>query len=91
MRAKTVVAVVLAILLVIFSLQNKEPVGVKFLSFEKEIPEVLLIIGTFALGVLVGILASIRVKNKVISDEANKKAKAIIESSKVKQEPTSEK
>jgi len=91
MRAKTVIALVLAILLVIFSLQNKEPVSVNFLSFEKQVPEALLIIGTFALGVLVGILASIRVKNKVVADEANKKAQKILKAEREKSVPVTEK
>lgn len=60
MRFKMVIAIVLAVLLVVFSLQNIEQVAVKFLTFKGEVPTVLLIIGTFAMGVIVGILASLR-------------------------------
>ena len=80
MRAKTVIAIVLAILLVIFSLQNVEVVKVKFLSWSFELSRVLLIIGTFGVGVLVGILVSIRKKTtKKIEKKTEVKEQKVID------------
>ena len=72
MRAKTIIAIVLAILLVIFSLENTETVFVEFLSWEFGLPQVLLIIGTFAIGVIVGILVSLSKKKKKVVIEEKK-------------------
>ncbi|MFT4661128.1 MAG: putative membrane protein [Patiriisocius sp.] len=83
MRAKTIIAIVLAILLVIFSLQNTETVVVEFLSWEFSLPQVLLIIGTFSLGVIVGILVSLRKRKKKAAVEEKRKLDPNTESNKM--------
>lgn len=62
MKLKTILAVIFAIIIAIFSLQNAEITDVKFLFWKLSISRVLVILGTFLTGVLVGILISIRRK-----------------------------
>lgn len=69
MKLKTILAVIFAIIIAIFSLQNAEITDVKFLFWKLSISRVLVILGTFLTGVLVGILISI--SRKII----NKKEK----------------
>lgn len=62
MKLKTILAVIFAIIIAVFSLQNAEITDVKFLFWKLSISRVLVILGTFLTGVLVGILISIRRK-----------------------------
>jgi len=64
MKFKTLLALVFAVLIVIFSLQNSEVTDVNFLFWKLSMSRVLIILGSFGLGVVVGILVSI--KNKII-------------------------
>jgi uncharacterized integral membrane protein len=59
MQLLLIVALGLAILSVIFALQNPIPVGVTFLFWKFERSLALVLISTFALGVLVSLLISI--------------------------------
>lgn len=60
MKFKTIFAIVFAILVVIFSLQNAEVTEVNFLFWKMSMSRVLVILGSFAIGVLVGILVSLK-------------------------------
>ena len=60
MRLKTILAIVFAVIIVIFSLQNSEMTDVKFLFWKLSMSRVLIILGSFAFGVIVGILVSMR-------------------------------
>jgi uncharacterized integral membrane protein len=60
MKFKTIMAIVFAIIVVIFSLQNAAVTQVKFLIWELSMSRVLIILGSFAIGVLVGILVSLK-------------------------------
>lgn len=68
MKLKTVLAIIFASIIVVFSLQNAEVTDVKFLFWKMSISRVLIILGSFALGVVVGILASIK-KSLIKSDK----------------------
>jgi uncharacterized integral membrane protein len=67
MKLKVVLAIVFATLIVIFSLQNTVITEVKFLFWELSMSRVLIILGSFAFGVLVGILVSM--KRSLIKNE----------------------
>ena len=71
MQFLLIVALGLAILTVIFALQNPIPVGVTFLLWKFEGSLALVLISTFALGVLVSLLISIPaiLKRSAISEE----------------------
>ena len=58
--ARTVLAVVLLVLVVIVVLQNTETVRTDILFVELAMPRALLLIVTFALGTLVGLLLGMR-------------------------------
>ncbi len=60
MKFKTIMAIIFAIIVVIFSLQNAAVTQVKFLFWELSMSRVLVILGSFAIGVLVGILVSLK-------------------------------
>jgi len=60
MKFKTIMAIVFAILVVVFSLQNAEVTQVEFFFWELSMSRVLVILGSFAIGVLVGILVSLK-------------------------------
>lgn len=60
MKFKTVLALLFAAIIVIFSLQNAEITDVEFLFWKLSISRVLIILGSFAVGVIVGILVSIK-------------------------------
>ena len=60
MKFKTVIAIIFATIIVIFSVQNVEVTDIKFLFWKLSISRVLVILGSFAVGVIVGLLASIR-------------------------------
>ncbi|TFH25500.1 MAG: LapA family protein [Bacteroidia bacterium] len=56
MKTKIVIIVVLAVLLIIFVLQNTEMVVVKFWFWDASIPEALLLFVTFAVGLIIGLM-----------------------------------
>jgi uncharacterized integral membrane protein len=60
MKFKTLLAIIFAIIIVLFSLQNAEVTEVKFLFWKLSMSRVLIIMGSFAIGVLVGILVSMK-------------------------------
>lgn len=60
MKFKTILAIIFAIIIVLFSLQNAEVTEVKFLFWKLSMSRVLIIMGSFAIGVLVGILVSMK-------------------------------
>jgi uncharacterized integral membrane protein len=75
MQSFLIVALGLAILTVIFALQNAIPVGVTFLVWKFEGSLVLVLMLTFALGVLVSLLLSIPAILKRRSAISNQKKK----------------
>ena len=60
MKFKTFIAIVFAVIIVVFSLQNAEITDIEFLFWKLSISRVLTILGSFAVGVLVGVLISIK-------------------------------
>jgi len=67
MKFKTVMALIFAGLVVVFSLQNSAVTDVDFLIWKLSMSKVLIILGSFSIGVLVGLLVSIK-KKKTKSD-----------------------
>lgn len=62
MKTKTLIAIVFILLVVVFSLQNAEVTDVKFLFWKLSMSRVLIISGSFGVGVLVGVLVSMKRK-----------------------------
>ena len=60
MKLKTALAILFATVIVIFSIQNVEVTDVKFLFWKLSMSRVLIILGSFAFGVMVGVLASMK-------------------------------
>ncbi len=60
MRIRVFITVLLAILLVIFSIQNSEIVVVKLVFWNFNIPRALLILISFCMGVLLGVLIPVK-------------------------------
>jgi uncharacterized integral membrane protein len=60
MKFKTILVIIFAAVIVLFSIQNVEVTDVKFLFWKLTMSRVLIILGSFAIGVIVGILASIK-------------------------------
>lgn len=58
MRLKTIIALFFVAIIVIFSIQNAEVTDVKFLVWKISMSRVLVILGSFAVGLAVGILVS---------------------------------
>ena len=56
MKTKIIIIVILAILLIIFVLQNTENVGIKFWFWELNIPRALLLFVCFAMGLVIGLI-----------------------------------
>ena len=56
MKTKIIIIVILAILLIIFVLQNTENVGIKFWFWELNIPRALLLFVCFAMGLVMGLI-----------------------------------
>ncbi len=63
MKFKAIMAIVFAVLVVTFSLQNAEVTEVDFLIWNISMSKVLIILGSFAIGVLVGLLVSLKRPN----------------------------
>ena len=62
MKFRTFMALLCAIIIIIFSLQNATVIDVKFLFWKLSISRVLVILGSFIIGILVGVLISIKRK-----------------------------
>ena len=67
MKLKTIIAIIFATIIVVFSLQNAEATEVEFLFWKLSMSRVLIILGSFGIGVLVGILVSM--KRKLINNK----------------------
>ena len=60
MKFKTILIILSIVFIVIFSVQNVEMTEVKFLFWSLSISRVLVILGSFIIGVMVGVLISIK-------------------------------
>ncbi len=60
MRIRVFIAILLAVLLVIFTIQNAEIVVVKLIFWNFNLPRALLILISFCIGVLLGILIPVK-------------------------------
>jgi uncharacterized integral membrane protein len=69
MKFKIYLILFLVLLLIVFVLQNTQPVDFTFLFFSFKITQVLLLFLTFALGLIVGILLTDFLKKR--KDESN--------------------
>ena len=54
MTAKTIGFIVLAILIVIFTIQNTQVINIKFYPWEKSIPTALILLSTLFIGIMLG-------------------------------------
>lgn len=73
MKFKTLLMLFFALIIVVFSLQNSEVTQVSFLHWKLEMSRVLIILGSFSLGVLVGIFVSFK-KTPATSTQKKKEA-----------------
>jgi uncharacterized integral membrane protein len=78
MTVKTLVFIVLAILIVIFTIQNTQGINIKFYPWEKSIPTALMLLSTLFIGIILGWLLTrttdySRRKRKVKAEEEEKK------------------
>jgi uncharacterized integral membrane protein len=64
MKSKIVIIVLLAVLLIIFVLQNTETVIVKFWFWDASIAQALLLFVTFAVGLIIGLMVPSAQKRK---------------------------
>lgn len=64
MKPKTMVAIIVTALIVIISVQNIQAVEVKFIIWQLTISRVHIILGSFMVGILVGVLISKKIKKK---------------------------
>lgn len=62
MKTKSVIAIIFVIIIIVFSIQNAETTNVDFLFWTLTISKVMVIIGSFLVGILVGLLFSMRPK-----------------------------
>ena len=62
MKFRTIIGLLFAGIIVVFSLQNAEVIDVKFFFWKMSISRVLVILGSFGIGLLVGVLLSIKKK-----------------------------
>ena len=62
MNFKNILSLIFIALIVIFSIQNAEATDVNFLFWNLSISRVLVILGSFSIGILVGVLMSIKFK-----------------------------
>ncbi|MFD2916501.1 lipopolysaccharide assembly protein LapA domain-containing protein [Psychroserpens luteus] len=67
MKLKLIIAIIFATVIVVFSIQNVEVTDVKFLFWKLSMSRVLIILGSFVFGVMVGVLVTM--KRKLISSE----------------------
>ncbi|TYA53101.1 lipopolysaccharide assembly protein LapA domain-containing protein [Formosa maritima] len=64
MNTKAIIAIILILLIVTFTMQNTEVVTIKLLTFDISMSLVLVILGCFLLGLLSGVLLSYRKRSK---------------------------
>ena len=64
MNTRSVIAILLISMVVIFTIQNTEIVTIKFLIFEMSISRVLLILGCFIVGFVIGELLTFGKRRK---------------------------
>ncbi|MEN3324013.1 lipopolysaccharide assembly protein LapA domain-containing protein [Mariniflexile soesokkakense] len=62
MKLRTIIGLLFALIIVIFSIQNAEVIDVKFFVWKLSMSRVLIILGSFGIGVLVGYLLLLRQK-----------------------------
>jgi uncharacterized integral membrane protein len=62
MSAKTIIILILIVLFLIFVFQNIQTVTVYFLVFELSMPRALLLIITWAMGLLIGLIMPFNIK-----------------------------
>jgi len=62
MKTKTILAILFITIIIVFSLQNAEIIDVKFLFWKLSVSRVLVILSSFVIGILVGILISFKKK-----------------------------
>lgn len=67
MKFKTILALVIAGLIVVFALQNSEVTDINFFLWKISMSRVLIILGSFSIGVIVGILVSM--KKRILSPD----------------------
>lgn len=65
MKPKTIIAIIFIVLIIIFSVQNAEITNVEFLFWRLTISKVMVIMGSFLVGIIVGLLFSMRRKKPV--------------------------
>ena len=59
MKLKTIVLIVFIVLIAIISLQNASSIEVNFLFWSFSTPQILVIIGSFSFGIIVGMIISL--------------------------------
>ncbi len=62
MKLKSFVAILFVVVIVVFSLQNAEITDIKFLFWKLSFSRIIIILGSFSIGVLVGVLLIIKRK-----------------------------
>lgn len=60
MKFKTILVMVFATIIVVFSIQNIDLTDVRFLYWKTSTPLVIIILGSFVFGLIVGLLVSIK-------------------------------
>jgi uncharacterized integral membrane protein len=69
MKTKVVIIILLAVLLIVFVLQNTETVNINFFFWDLTIPRALLLFVCFAVGLIIGlIIPSSRLKKEAGAD-----------------------
>lgn len=69
MKFKTIAILFCVVLIVIFSLQNAEITAITFLFWSLSVSKVIIILGSFCLGIIIGFLISIMGKRKINKPE----------------------
>lgn len=65
MKSKSIIAIIFIVIIIIFSAQNAEVTDVAILFWKLSISKVLVIVGSFLVGIIVGLLFSMRHKKPV--------------------------
>ena len=64
MKTRIIIAIIMSILLVIFTIQNTEIVNVKLYFWNPQIPRALLILICICIGIIIGVLIPGKKKNQ---------------------------
>lgn len=64
MKPGTIITIILAVLIIIFTIQNTGPVTVRLYFWQLEIPGALLILICICIGIIIGVLIPGKKKNK---------------------------